>query len=179
MGKFALKEVNGDLFTAKTSLAHCVGADLTMGAGIAVMFRKQFARIDELRSQKVSCFRCHLDSVKVWNKISWVMTSAKHWFMTHFRLKLEAAQFWRLTIASSTIWSLNHGLARSRHTNLSRSLWLLCVITCWRMTSRSFPSLRSAAALMGWHGTKFRSDCTVSSVRQTLRSQSSSMFLEL
>lgn len=31
MGKFVLKEINGDLFTAKTSMAHCVGADLKVG----------------------------------------------------------------------------------------------------------------------------------------------------
>lgn len=53
--KFALREVEGDLFSApKTySLAHCVGADLVMGAGIAVKFRQTYGKVDELRSQKV------------------------------------------------------------------------------------------------------------------------------
>jgi hypothetical protein len=54
MGKFVLKEINGDLFSATTSLAHCVGADLKMGMGIAVMFKKMFGGEDELRRQNVS-----------------------------------------------------------------------------------------------------------------------------
>ena len=56
MGKFALKEINGDLFSAKTSLANCVGADLKMGAGVAVKFKQLFGREDELRKQNVSCY---------------------------------------------------------------------------------------------------------------------------
>lgn len=53
--KFTLREVDGDLFSApKThSLGHCVGADLAMGAGIAVKFRQTYGRIDELAAQKV------------------------------------------------------------------------------------------------------------------------------
>lgn len=52
---FELKEVNGDLFSspATASLAHCVGADLTMGAGIAVMFKKKFGKMDELKKQNI------------------------------------------------------------------------------------------------------------------------------
>lgn len=52
---FQIKEVDGDLFTAPedTSLGHCVGADMAMGAGIAVQFRKQFKKVDELLSQNV------------------------------------------------------------------------------------------------------------------------------
>ena len=53
MGKFVLKEIEGDLFSAKTSMAHCVGADLTMGMGIAVRFKQLFGGLDELRSQNV------------------------------------------------------------------------------------------------------------------------------
>lgn len=52
---FELKEVNGDLFSSPetSSLAHCVGADLLMGAGIAVMFKKKFGKVDELKNQNV------------------------------------------------------------------------------------------------------------------------------
>lgn len=53
MAKFVLKEINGDLFTAKTSLAHCVGADLKMGMGVAVKFKQLFGGESELRSQNV------------------------------------------------------------------------------------------------------------------------------
>lgn len=38
---FVLKEISGDLFSAPSdyALAHCVSADLRMGAGIAVKFK--------------------------------------------------------------------------------------------------------------------------------------------
>ncbi|KAL7734744.1 hypothetical protein ACLKA6_011032 [Drosophila palustris] len=51
---YKLNEVNGDLFSAPKShsLAHCVGADLGMGAGIAVKFKEVYGKVDELRSQK-------------------------------------------------------------------------------------------------------------------------------
>lgn len=41
MSALVLREVEGDLFTASKdyALAHCVAADLRMGAGIAVAFR--------------------------------------------------------------------------------------------------------------------------------------------
>lgn len=53
MSKLVFREIEGDLFSAsKTySLAHCVAADLRMGAGIAVAFRDKFGRIDELKQQ--------------------------------------------------------------------------------------------------------------------------------
>lgn len=59
---FTLKEVNGDLFTAKTSMAHCVGADFRMGMGIAVKFKELFGRVDELRKQNVSLCFSHVSS---------------------------------------------------------------------------------------------------------------------
>lgn len=51
---WTFREVNGDLFTApkEYSLAHCVGADLSMGAGIAIRFRNSFGRIVQLRAQE-------------------------------------------------------------------------------------------------------------------------------
>ncbi|KAH8370621.1 hypothetical protein KR093_004349, partial [Drosophila rubida] len=53
-GSYKLNEIDGDLFSApKThSLAHCVGADLAMGAGIAVKFKEVYGKLDELRAQK-------------------------------------------------------------------------------------------------------------------------------
>lgn len=41
MAPFKITEISGDLFSAgeNVSMAHCVGADLTMKAGIAVMFK--------------------------------------------------------------------------------------------------------------------------------------------
>jgi hypothetical protein len=48
-----LKTLNGDLFSASVSLAHCVGADFRMGMGIAVKFRDQFGQVDFLKKQKV------------------------------------------------------------------------------------------------------------------------------
>lgn len=55
MSKLVFREIEGDLFSApKTySLAHCVAADLKMGAGIAVAFRDKFRQIDKLKEQGV------------------------------------------------------------------------------------------------------------------------------
>ncbi|XP_034650279.1 ADP-ribose glycohydrolase OARD1-like [Drosophila subobscura] len=36
------------------SLAHCVGADLAMGAGKAVKFKEVYGKVDELRAQKAA-----------------------------------------------------------------------------------------------------------------------------
>ncbi|BFF99159.1 ADP-ribose glycohydrolase OARD1 [Drosophila madeirensis] len=53
---YQINEIDGDLFSApKThSLAHCVGADLAMGAGIAVKFKEVYGKVDELRAQKAA-----------------------------------------------------------------------------------------------------------------------------
>lgn len=48
-----ITEVEGDLFLdapPEASLAHCVGADLRMGAGIAVEFRERYGNLHHLRS---------------------------------------------------------------------------------------------------------------------------------
>lgn len=49
------RRVEGSLFTAPVdySLAHCVGADLHMGAGIAVTFRRKFGKTAQLRRQNI------------------------------------------------------------------------------------------------------------------------------
>lgn len=62
MGRFVLKEIDGDLFSAKTTLAHCVGADLKMGMGIAVKFKQLFGGEAELRNQNV-CFRVYFKGI--------------------------------------------------------------------------------------------------------------------
>jgi hypothetical protein len=48
---FILVETKGDLFTSNESLAHCVGQDLIMGAGIATEFKKRFMRVSLLKKQ--------------------------------------------------------------------------------------------------------------------------------
>lgn len=50
-----VKTVSGDLFTASEeySLAHCVAEDMSMGAGVAVTFRKTFRRVGDLLNQHV------------------------------------------------------------------------------------------------------------------------------
>lgn len=50
---YKLVEVEGDLFSAPKdySLAHCVAADLGMGAGIAVKFKQIYGQLDKLRTQ--------------------------------------------------------------------------------------------------------------------------------
>lgn len=64
MGKFQLKEINGDLFTTQTSMAHCVGADLKMGMGVAVKFKQLFGGEDELKKQNVKTGGCAVLKVK-------------------------------------------------------------------------------------------------------------------
>ena len=50
---FKFEEKNGDLFDCPEtdSLVHCVSADLRMGKGIAVIFKKKFGGVEELRLQ--------------------------------------------------------------------------------------------------------------------------------
>jgi len=52
--------VQGDLFSVDegVSLAHCVSEDFKMGAGIAVEFKRRFARVDELLSQNTRTGGC-------------------------------------------------------------------------------------------------------------------------
>ena len=52
---YKLTEVEGDLFSAPKdySLAHCVAADLGMGAGIAVKFKQIYGQLDTLHAQNV------------------------------------------------------------------------------------------------------------------------------
>ncbi|KAJ1139223.1 hypothetical protein NDU88_005598 [Pleurodeles waltl] len=51
--KQRVQDVKGDLFScpATDSLAHCISEDCRMGAGIAVIFKKKFGGIKELKSQ--------------------------------------------------------------------------------------------------------------------------------
>lgn len=55
MSKLVFREIEGDLFSSpKTySLAHCVAADLKMGAGIAVAFRDKFGQVNKLKEQGI------------------------------------------------------------------------------------------------------------------------------
>lgn len=51
-----LTYVTGDLFSCPEdeSLAHCISEDCRMGAGIAVIFRKKFNGVEELKEQSES-----------------------------------------------------------------------------------------------------------------------------
>ncbi len=48
-----ITEIKGDLFTCDkaSSMAHCVAKDLGMGKGIAVLFKKKFGGLIELKAQ--------------------------------------------------------------------------------------------------------------------------------
>merc|ERR1712130_532013 len=52
---FTFEMIKGDLFTSpqSASLCHCVARDLGMGKGIAVMFKRNFGGLGELRKQQV------------------------------------------------------------------------------------------------------------------------------
>lgn len=53
-GNSRMVELYGDLMTSPHSLCHCVSECLSMGKGIAVLFKQQFGRLDELRAQHVA-----------------------------------------------------------------------------------------------------------------------------
>ena len=50
-GQFSIQEKYGDLFQSTCSLAHCVSQDLKMFLGIAITFRKNFGRVNQLEKQ--------------------------------------------------------------------------------------------------------------------------------
>lgn len=47
-------DIYGDLMTSTDSLCHCVSECLSMGKGIAVLFKNQFGCVDALKSQNIS-----------------------------------------------------------------------------------------------------------------------------
>ena len=51
-------EKQGDLFTSDASLAHCISADLSMGKGIATLFKNKFGKVDKLAEQHVTPGGC-------------------------------------------------------------------------------------------------------------------------
>ena len=55
-----LRELTGDLFCCSptASLAHCVSRDMHMGKGIAVLFKKEFGRVDDLKAQSKEVGEC-------------------------------------------------------------------------------------------------------------------------
>lgn len=48
-------EIKGDLFSVDdgVALAHCVSSDMSMGKGIAVLFRDKFKNVDYLKKQSI------------------------------------------------------------------------------------------------------------------------------
>lgn len=53
---WGLTYVTGNLFTCPEdeALAHCISEDCRMGAGIAVVFKKTFSGVEELKEQSES-----------------------------------------------------------------------------------------------------------------------------
>jgi Predicted phosphatase homologous to the C-terminal domain of histone macroH2A1 len=70
--------IEGDLFSCPKDecMAHCVSEDLKMGAGIAVLFKKNFGQVDELKRQNVIIGKCAI--LKLENRfIYYLVTKAK------------------------------------------------------------------------------------------------------
>ncbi|KAJ0044052.1 hypothetical protein NL108_006440 [Boleophthalmus pectinirostris] len=59
-GTWSINYVSGDLFSCPLdeSLAHCISEDCRMGAGIAVMFKKKFGGVEDLKGQKKQVGQC-------------------------------------------------------------------------------------------------------------------------
>ncbi len=84
-----LVEIKGDLFMSQTSLAHCVSADLKMGAGIAKIFRDKFGGIDELLSQEPQVGKAlYLKNEN--HYIFYLVTKEKYWQKPTYK-SLEAS----------------------------------------------------------------------------------------
>ncbi|KAM6924969.1 ADP-ribose glycohydrolase OARD1 [Xenentodon cancila] len=59
-GSWKLNYVTGDLFSCPVdeALAHCISEDYRMGAGIAVLFKKRFGGVHELKEQNKVMGQC-------------------------------------------------------------------------------------------------------------------------
>lgn len=44
-----LEEFQGDLFSSRNAIGHCVSADMKMTKGIAKVFKKKFGRVEQLK----------------------------------------------------------------------------------------------------------------------------------
>ena len=57
-GPLKFSEVKGDLFSClpTSSLAHCVSEDMAMGKGVAVLFKKEFGGVGELKAQGTAIY---------------------------------------------------------------------------------------------------------------------------
>lgn len=69
--KWTLNYVPGDLFSCPEdeSLAHCISEDCRMGAGIAVIFKKKFNGVEELKQQSESDFLFTLSEVEIVSEV--------------------------------------------------------------------------------------------------------------
>ncbi|KAF3860747.1 hypothetical protein F7725_001002 [Dissostichus mawsoni] len=58
--RWSVSYVTGNLFSCPgdEALAHCISEDCRMGAGIAVMFKKNFKGVEELKEQKKLTGEC-------------------------------------------------------------------------------------------------------------------------
>ena len=80
MDSDTVKVIRGDLFdnAQGTSLAHCVSADLKMGKGIAVQFKRRFGQLKELSEQNQGVGGCAW--IKVQERIIfYLVTKSKYW----------------------------------------------------------------------------------------------------
>eukprot|EP01128_Nolandella_sp_AFSM9_P006614 TRINITY_DN3443_c0_g1_i1.p1 TRINITY_DN3443_c0_g1~~TRINITY_DN3443_c0_g1_i1.p1 ORF type:complete len:383 (+),score=57.91 TRINITY_DN3443_c0_g1_i1:86-1234(+) len=91
---FRLTENVGDLFSVsgKVSLCHCVSEDLAMGKGIAVLFKKKFKKVDELKAQMAPIGGVAYIKHRS-RHVFYLITKAKYWdkpTYTDLRSSLEA-----------------------------------------------------------------------------------------
>ncbi|XP_049610510.1 ADP-ribose glycohydrolase OARD1 isoform X1 [Syngnathus scovelli] len=58
--KWRLNHVTGDLFSCPVdeAVAHCISEDCRMGAGIAVIFKRKFGGVEEIKAQKKLVGQC-------------------------------------------------------------------------------------------------------------------------
>ena len=90
-----LKYIKGDLFTAKSALAHCISSDFALGAGIAKMFAAKGVKSELLYKYERNkwnghgyCLVTNTNSMKVYN----LVTKQNYWMKPSYCTLREALQ---------------------------------------------------------------------------------------
>lgn len=60
---WSLNHVTGDLFSCPPdeALAHCISEDCRMGAGIAVLFKRRFKGVEDLKEQRKTALSSNIN----------------------------------------------------------------------------------------------------------------------
>jgi O-acetyl-ADP-ribose deacetylase (regulator of RNase III) len=90
-----LNYIKGDLFTAKSVLAHCISSDFALGAGIAKAFAEKGVKSELMHRYEKNkwnghgyCLVTNINSMKVYN----LVTKQSYWMKPSYYTLKEALQ---------------------------------------------------------------------------------------